>query len=95
MGINFYGPFLKDQDGEMPVSRMEDMIAHMKHIRQVGGIQCIGLGSDFDGIFGDLELSDASCLPRLAQEMERQGFTIGEIEDVFYKNVLRVYREVL
>ena len=27
-----------------------DMVAHMKHMKQVGGIGCIGLGSDFDGI---------------------------------------------
>mgnify|MGYP001157643956 FL=1 len=96
MGINYYGGFLRDVPvGGEDVSRVADMVAHMKHIRNVGGIQVIGLGSDFDGIGGDLELKTAADLPRLAQEMERQGFTAGEIEAVFAGNVLRVYRELL
>ena len=96
MGINYYGGFLRDVPaGGEDVSRVADMVAHMKHIRNVGGIQVIGLGSDFDGMGGDLELKTAADLPRLAQEMERQGFTAGEIEAVFAGNVLRVYRELL
>lgn len=96
MGINYYAPFLRDfQRGETVISRISHMVEHMKHIRQVGGIQCIGLGSDFDGIDGALEMKDASCLGMLADAMETAGFTSTEIEAVFYKNVLRVYREVL
>lgn len=96
MGINYYSCFLRDfAQGETPVSRIADMVAHMKHIRKVGGIQCLGLGSDFDGIGGELELATAAELPKLAAEMERQGFATGEIEAVFGENVLRVYREVL
>ncbi len=96
MGINYYSRFLRDfGPEEARISRISDMVAHMKHIKNVGGIQCIGLGSDFDGISGELEMGTAAQLPRLADEMERQGFTIGEIEAVFGENVLRVYREVL
>ena len=71
------------------------MIRHMKHMKQVGGIQCIGLGSDFDGIHGDLEMKDGSELPKLEWAMRKEGFTESEIEAVFYGNVLRVYKEVL
>lgn len=96
MGINYYSRFLRDfGQGEAEISRISDMVAHMKHIKNVGGIQCIGLGSDFDGISGELEMGTAAELPRLAEEMERQGFTTGEIEAVFAENVLRVYRDVL
>ncbi|MCD7906643.1 MAG: membrane dipeptidase [Clostridium sp.] len=42
-----------------------------------------------------MELKTAADLPRLAQEMEQQGFTADEIEAVFSENVLRVYREIL
>ncbi len=55
----------------------------------------IGLGSDFDGIENPVEISDASKMQLLAQGMEKEGFTIGEIEAVFHGNVLRVYREIL
>lgn len=96
MGVNYYAHFLRDfPQGEAVVSRISYMIDHMKHIRQIGGIECIGLGSDFDGIDGELELKDASRLGVLADAMWAAGFTSSEIEAVFYKNVLRVYREVL
>lgn len=96
MGINYYACFLKDfGEGEKQVSRISHMVEHMKHIKKVGGVQCIGLGSDFDGIDGELEMKDASMLPLLAGAMEKAGFTYSEIEAVFYRNVLGVYREIL
>ncbi|MEG0370372.1 MAG: membrane dipeptidase, partial [Hungatella sp.] len=81
--------------GEAEISRVSDMVLHMKHMKQIGGISCIGLGSDFDGIGGELELKSAAALPLLEVEMRKQGFTESEIEAVFYQNVLRVYREIL
>ena len=71
------------------------MILHMKHMKKIGGIGCIGLGSDFDGISGNLDLSSAADLPLLEDGMRKAGFTASEIEAVFYGNVLRLYREVL
>ena len=55
----------------------------------------LGLGTDYDGIDGDLELDNCGKMPLLAQELERQGFKTGEIEKIFHGNVLRLYREVL
>ena len=55
----------------------------------------MGLGTDFDGIDCQLELGDSSGLQRLADEMEKAGFSQSEIEGVFYKNVMRVFREIL
>ncbi len=98
-GINYCIDFLRSpaewKEGEVPVSRVSDMVRHMKHMKNVGGIGCIGLGSDFDGISGELEMKTAADLPLLEAEMRRQGFTESEIEAVFHGNVLRVYREVL
>ena len=95
-GINYYAPFLKDADKKMPLQGLcSDMVAHMKHMKQVGGIGCIGLGSDFDGIDTATEMKDCSGMQLLADVMSREGFTTGEIEAVFHDNVLRVYRELL
>lgn len=95
-GINYYAPFLKDADKKMPLQGLcSDMVAHMKHMKQIGGIGCIGLGSDFDGIDTATEMKDCSGMQLLADEMSREGFTTGEIEAVFHDNVLRVYRELL
>ena len=96
MGINYYAPFLSYiEPGTMETSSIDRMIGHMKHIKNVGGIQCIGLGSDFDGVDCPLEMENASELPKLSDAMEKAGFTQSEIEAVFYRNVLRVYKKVL
>ena len=55
----------------------------------------VGLGSDFDGIDQNLELADASMMPQLAAALQEAGFSENEIEKVFYKNVLRVYSQIL
>ena len=68
---------------------------HILYIKDLAGIDCIGLGSDFDGISQNLEMKNASYLPQLEQALKDAGLTTEEIEKVFYKNVLRVYREVL
>ena len=71
------------------------MVKHILYIKDLAGIDCIGLGSDFDGISQNLEIKNASYLPQLEQALKDAGLTTEEIEKVFYKNVLRVYREVL
>ncbi|RGY99459.1 dipeptidase [Clostridium sp. AM58-1XD] len=96
MGINYYSAFLRDwKEKEEEKSRISDMIRHMKYIKNIGGIECIGLGSDFDGIDGQLEIDGPDKLPLLEHEMRKAGFTEREIEAVFCKNVLRLYRDVL
>ncbi len=98
-GINYCTDFLRSPEGwgtgERKRSLVSDMVLHMKHMRKIGGIGCIGLGSDFDGIGGELEMSSAADLPLLAAEMKRQGFVQSEIEAVFHGNVLRIYKEML
>lgn len=96
MGINYYSCFLHDfPEGQAKTSQISHMVEHMKHIRKVGGIGCMGLGSDFDGIDGEMEMKDASMLPLLAETMKKEGFSESEIEAVFHKNVLRLYKEIL
>lgn len=91
MGLNFCGDFL-NPNGK---SRVEDMVRHAKHIIDVGGSDILGLGTDYDGIDGDLELDHCDKMQLLAQEMDRQGFSTEQIEKIFHGNVLRLYREVL
>lgn len=92
-GLNFYGRFLNPTDDSH--SSTAQMAQHVRHIVNVGGIECIGLGSDFDGITGELEMEDCSQLAKLTAELERAHFTGSEIEHILYKNVMRFYREML
>lgn len=99
-GINYCGAFLSEayQNAVRPEdckSRISDMLHQMKYIRNIGGIDVLGLGSDFDGISGDLEIAGVQDVQKLADAMSLTGFSTEEIEKVFYKNVLRVYKTVL
>jgi membrane dipeptidase len=91
MGINFCIPFL----GDVKVSRVEDMVRHIKHIKNVGGIDVVSMGTDFDGIGGKLEISNIGEMDKLLSALEKDGFTQDEIEKMFYKNTERVIKEVL
>lgn len=96
MGINFAGDFLEESDSEDRVrSKISNMVKHIRYIVDLAGIECVGLGSDFDGIYQDLELDNASKMPELEQALRKDEFSEEDIEKIFYKNVLRVYREVL
>ena len=96
MGMNFCPAFLDlEQDYDKAVGTLRMVIDQIKHIIKIAGDECIGLGSDFDGIAPHAELKDASCMPLLAELMEQEGFSHSTIEHVFYKNVLRVYHTVL
>ena len=90
-GINFCADFV----GYEKVTQIKDLVSHIKHIKNVGGIDVISLGSDFDGIGNEVEIKDASEMGKLAQALEKEGFTIDEIEKIYYKNALRFLIDTL
>lgn len=76
------------------VSRVAD---HIDHVVKLVGIDHVGIGSDFDGV-GDslpLGLKDVSAYPNLIAELLRRGYTASDIEKICYKNVFRVWNEVI
>ena len=95
MGLNFYSCFLNNNSTDDDMSKMDDMIDHVKHIKNIGGIEVIGLGSDFDGIDCKVEIENASKMQILAEKMKKEGFTENEVEHIFYKNVLNLFKEIL
>ena len=93
-GINFCGAFLAP-DSTQPASTAALMVDHIDHIRKVGGLDMIALGSDYDGIGGVLELADCSYMPLLEAELHRRGYSDDAIEAVFCGNALRLLKEFL
>lgn len=92
IGVNFYSRFL---DENALVSKIERIADHVLYMTNLAGMESVGLGSDFDGIDCELELKDCSKMQMLAESLRRRGMTESQIEKVFYKNVLRLYEEVL
>lgn len=93
IGLNYYGCFLnKQNDSTSTAARIAE---HARYITNVGGTECLGLGSDFDGIAGNLEIVDCAQMYKLFDALEAAGFSQNTIEKIAYQNVLRVYKEML
>lgn len=95
MGMNFCAAFTSPLKNEQEFGTIKDIVSHIKYIKNIAGIDVIGLGSDFDGIPSNIEMKDASYMPVLANELLKNKFTYEEVEKIFYKNVLRLYKELL
>lgn len=96
MGLNYEPEFLQEfKDGEQAHGNIALLVKQAKHIIHVGGYECLGLGSDFDGISNNDDLKDGSCMPLLAEALKKEGLSNEIIEAIFHKNVLRVYKEIL
>ncbi|MGD8817742.1 MAG: dipeptidase [Acidobacteriota bacterium] len=83
-----------DEAHPVPVSTLADVADHIDHVRDIAGIDHIGIGSDFDGIsYGPVGLEDVSDFPDLFVELLRRGYSDEDIKKIAGLNVLRVMRE--
>lgn len=105
-GLNYCADFLRDrhfnnvdeatggaQKGEYIF--VEAIALHARYMADVGGIECVGLGSDFDGIPYNSEFSGADKIQRLVDAFAKKGFHESEIDKILYRNVFRLYQDVL
>jgi membrane dipeptidase len=80
---------------DLPVPSYTAIADHIDHAVKVGGIDHVGLGSDFDGIDSTPRgMEDVSKLPALAHELARRGYSEEDLEKILGGNVLRVMRQV-
>jgi membrane dipeptidase len=76
-----------------PTATLRQVADHIDHIRQMAGIDHVGIGSDFDGISSvPVGLEDVSRYPDLLAELMRRGYTADDIRKVAGLNVLRALR---
>lgn len=94
MGLNFAPEFVCE-DSANPISTAEYLAKHARHAANVGGVDVVAVGSDFDGIHGEIEISSVDRTELLWTALARAGFTESEIEKIAFKNAARVLREVL
>lgn len=92
IGTNFASAFLKENTN---FSKNEWIADHILYMVNVAGIESVGFGTDFDGISCGLELENCSNMQRLAEVLNLRGMSESQIEHIFYKNVLRLYKELL
>ncbi|HEX3913455.1 MAG TPA: dipeptidase [Steroidobacteraceae bacterium] len=79
-----------DAQHPRPVTTLAQVADHIEHIRQVAGIDHVGLGSDFDGIpDAPVGLEGVDRYPALLQELMRRGWSDADIAKVAGENLLR------
>lgn len=90
VGINYCKSFVTSENRDATI---KDLVRHINYIRDLIGIDYIGLGSDFDGISNEhIELKNASLMPKLLDELRLQGYSEEDIDKICFKNVLRVFK---
>lgn len=78
-----------------PIGSVADVADHIDHVVDLVGIEHVGIGSDFDGIFAlPKGLQDAADYPNLIEELLRRGYFDEDVAAIFGENLLRVWTAV-
>ncbi|HSR68897.1 MAG TPA: dipeptidase [Acidobacteriota bacterium] len=84
-----------DEREGVPKTHVTDVADHIDHVRDLVGIEHVGLGSDFDGVSSlPVGLEDASQLPNLFAELLKRGYSEDDLRKIASENTLRVWRQV-
>ncbi|HET7471405.1 MAG TPA: dipeptidase [Gemmatimonadales bacterium] len=77
-----------------PAATLAQVADHIEHVRQVAGVDHVGIGSDFDGVdYTPVGLEDVSKFPELFAELIRRGWTDADLKKLAGQNLLRVLRQ--
>ncbi len=91
IGINFYPPFLR-QDGRACI---DDIVAHIDYIAQMGGSRHVGFGADF-GVLDEVPdgAGDPTCYPVILEALRAKGYGEEALQDIAGRNFQRYYERL-
>ncbi len=89
-------PVLEERrDVAPPLPTVRHVADHVDHVREVAGLEHVGIGGDFDGTnVVPLGLEDVSGYPRLFEELRRRGWSEEELRLLGAHNVLRAMHDM-
>jgi membrane dipeptidase len=81
---------------KIPRPPLSALIDQIDHVAKVAGIDHTGLGSDFDGVSGQLPegIDSAADLPKITAALMARGYSAADCDKILGGNLLRVFREV-
>jgi membrane dipeptidase len=95
MGKYFGGLFALYAKVPLPAAKMTSVADHIEHVMKVGGVDAVGLGTDFDGIHDPpTGFEDYSKLTALTAELLRRGHSEAEVKKVLGENFLAFFGRV-
>lgn len=90
MQVTLYPGFLRSEG----TATIVDAMKHLEHAIEVMGIDCVGLGTDFDGDGGVCGLADSSEMINFTRQLLRRKFNERDIQKIWGGNWLRVMARV-
>jgi membrane dipeptidase len=84
------------EHGTYPYATLDETLDHFDHIRDLVGVDHVGIGTDYDGV-GDslpLGLKDVSSYPTLIEGLLGRGYSDADVKKILGENLLRVWRAV-
>jgi membrane dipeptidase len=83
-----------ERDHPRPRVTVAEVADHVEHVREVAGVDHVGLGGDYDGVTSQPEgLEDVACYPRLLAELLDRHWSDGDLAKLTWVNPLRVLRD--
>ena len=88
IGMSYVASFIDEKKPSI-----ERLLDHIDHAVQVGGIDIVALGSDFDG--GGAVLKDATQVPLITEGLAKRGYKETDIRKILGENTLRVLKTTI
>ena len=83
------------KDNPAPQATLAQVADHIDHVRNIAGIDHVGIGGDYDGTSSiPVGLEDVSKYPDLIVELLRRGYSDEDVQKILGHNILRVMRQV-
>ena len=80
---------------KIPPPTLADVVAQIDHAVKIGGIDHVGIGTDFDGVgCVPSDLGSYDKFPALTRALLEKGYTATDIKKIYGGNLLRVMRAV-
>ncbi|KAK3745581.1 hypothetical protein QZH41_005075 [Actinostola sp. cb2023] len=90
--VNFFSSFIVCEKNKN--ATLEDVVNHIDHIKNISGIDHVGIGSDYDGVpHLPVGLEDVSKFPDLIAALLKRGYSDEDIKKVAGENLIRVFEK--
>ncbi|HEU5001140.1 MAG TPA: dipeptidase, partial [Lapillicoccus sp.] len=81
------------RENPKPPATVADVVRHVEHVREVAGVDHVGLGGDYDGSdVMPVGLEDVSRYPRLFAALADRGWSDDDLARLAHRNVIRALR---
>jgi membrane dipeptidase len=93
-GLNYAVPMLREDGKDLADTPLSDMVRHIDYMVDRMGIDCVALGSDFDGATIPAAIGDASGNQAIVKALAEAGYSDSDLAKICRENWLRVLAQV-